>query len=79
MDRYTHVHVYGSSEPECTSGRKEPRLEERGGGGEVVGGDKKFSVLFKGEQKIFNGEQIFFDIHFQFQEPLSGGKKWCFP
>ena len=39
MDRYTHVHVCGGSEPEYTSGRKDfilgSRLEGRGGGQKV--------------------------------------------
>ena len=40
------------------------------------GGDK-FSVLLKGEQKIFMaayGEQMFFSAYFQFQEPPGGNK-----
>ena len=49
MDRYTHVHLCGGSEPEYTSGRKNiilgPRLEERG--------NNKFSVLFNGGTEIF--------------------------
>ena len=78
FDEWTDIHMYtymvvlNQNAPVV---EKNPGWRREGGGGEVVGGDKKFSVLFKGEQKIFNEEQIFFDIHFQFQEPLSGGKK----
>ena len=68
MDRYTHVHVCGGSEPECTDGRKNfilgHRLEK--------GGTTCFQFFSREEQKIFKaaweGGQMFFQNMF----PISG-------
>ena len=59
------VHVYGGSEPEYTNGRKDfilgPRLEE--------------GTSFRGEGAVnfessLGGNRCFFNIRFQFKEPL---------